>query len=303
MPHISIKVGKHLAPTDVDAQLHRQHIRNVVGMFYEMLAADVFGAERWKGGEVHCAKRHEIADPTCAAELHSLIPDLVIRRESAYLETKANNSESPLKVYLHQVSRYERIRRGSTAPIYRPRVYYAFFLHRLQRIGKKIKTIRRLIPALARNTRLAVMVDFDVILAFDRWTRIVEYGDPELSRQHYPPHYYLRPSKIVRLAQEPRACLEEMELPQRRFHTKRFVYGTHHDQLDLFDQTFVGKTAVAPFPVTVIRRKRNPRPPYTGPVDDTWYREAALPQEEFFEQRGESLTPHNGEKDPEWMPF
>lgn len=260
MASVNLKVGCNQTSTDLDALLKVQHTRNVVGSFYEALAAHVFGAQRWSGGEVYADESHRgqySADniPNC------LIPDLVRRKDATYIEVKGGNRHSQFKVYRWQAELYNSLRRNAQVPVYRPRVEYAIFMHDLQGMTKKYRTARNLIAALTQNTLCCVLLDLDVVLAFERWVGTVEYGDWNSGRQYYP-HFYPISSRHVRqLMEHPRQCLTEMGL-----NTARYSVVEHQAAENLV----IDETKAEAFPVLEIQTRRHLRSGYHGPVDESW---------------------------------
>lgn len=276
---VRLKVGETVAPTDLDKTLKVQHSRNVVGSFYEALASLMFGAERWEGQEIYAYEEDRDysgpvdpdADPPC------LIPDLLRRGDSTFIEVKGGNAKSQFKIYRWQAQLYDRIRRHGSYPIYRPRVEYAIFMHSLQRITKRLKTPRRLIEALAGSTLCCVLLDLDLVLGFDRWCGTAEYTG-ETRRQQYPTFYTMSSRHMNLMMEDPAAVLEELGLPRRRFSITRRTYG--EVDYPLFQRILVGEQPLTPFPVVSIRHKRHKRPCYTGPVDMSWI--SHVKQEDLF---------------------
>jgi len=267
--HVLLKVGDSVAATDMDAKLNVQHTRNVVGSFYEALAAFLFDAVRWRGGEVYAYEKDrgyegpmgDADDPPCMS------PDLVQRTRASFIEVKGGNAWSQFKIYRWQALLYDNIRCHGTYPIYRPRVEYAIFVHKLQRMTKRLKTPRNLIAGLAQNTECCLLVDLDILLRFHKLVVPVSYGD-EHSRKYYPTFYPVTAKHIRRIMSEPSAVLTELELKRNQFSITNYLGG--ESEAPLFERVAVGDTALTPFPVVTIRRKRHPRAPYTGAVDPSW---------------------------------
>lgn len=271
--YVRLKIGESEAQTDLDAPLKVQNTRNVVGSFYEAMAAHLFDAVHWRGGEVYPYEADRgvalnSEEPPC------LIPDLVQRERSTFIEVKGGNPRSQYKIYRWQAELYDAIRRHATRPMYRPRVEYAIFMHNLLRMTKRQKTPRKLISALAQSTECCVLLDLDVVLCFERWCGTAEYLNPE-SRLGYPAFYTFSPRHLKQLLKEPRRVLQQLELEDcevdgqrigRQFNMRRFTAGVGPNG-PLFHRVMVGDTSLAPFPVLTIRRKRKQRPPYLGPVE------------------------------------
>ena len=115
---VGLKVGNNQTVADLDAQLRVQHTRNVVGSFYEALAAHVFGAQRWMGGEVYVyeadrGKYVEGVHPNC------LVPDLVRAKDATYIEVKGGSRRSQFKIYRWQAELYDDLRASALVPIYK----------------------------------------------------------------------------------------------------------------------------------------------------------------------------------------
>ncbi len=306
--YVRLSIGESAAQTNLDAPLKVQNTRNVVGSFYEALAAHLFSAVRWQGREVYPNEGDRDADaegpdPPC------VIPDLVQRERSTFIEVKGGNPRSQYKLFRWQAELYDEIRRRGTQPMYRPRVEYAIFMHNLLRMTKRQKTARKLIAALAQNTECCVLMDLDVVLRFERWCGTAEYLDPE-ARTGYPTFYTFSPKYLKLLLADPRSVLRELELEdctidgqhiKRQFSIHRFTASVG-DRGPLFPSLSVGDTPIQPFPVLTIRRKRKLRPPYTGPVDMSW---RGVAQQEYLIQPPadplEALA--NGGGDDEDIPF
>ena len=280
--YVRLKIGEREAATDLDAPLKRQNTRNVVGSFYEALAAHLFDAVRWRGEEVYSYEEDRDADltPDPNANPPCLIPDLVQRERATFIEVKGGNAWSQYKIYRWQAHVYDDIRRHATLPIYRPRVEYAIFMHNLRRMTKRQKTARRLIEALSGATECCVLMDLDVVLRFERWCGTAEYGSPE-GRSHYPTFYTFSARHLRQLLTQPRQVLQQLELEDcevdgrrigRQFTVTRRTAGVN-DRCPLFTRTLVGDAPLKPFPVLTVRRKRKPRPAYKGPIDKSWISE------------------------------
>ena len=302
--YVRLKIGESESQTDLDEPLKVQHTRNVVGSFYEALAAHLFDAVRWRGEEVYVYEEDRGADapsdpdapPPC------LIPDLVQRERSTFIEVKGGNPRSQYKIYRWQAELYDEIRRHATKPMYRPRVEYAIFMHNLLRMTKRQKTPRKLISALARGTECCVLVDLDVVLRFERWCGTAEYGSPE-GRSHYPTFYTFSPKHLKLLLKDPRQVLQQLGLEDcevggrhigRQFNLRRSVAGID-PKAPLFHRVVVGGTQLHPFPVLTIRRKRKLRPPYAGVVEP-------FRQEQLIPPPSDPLSTLAGEDDEDF-PF
>lgn len=279
MSFVQLKVGNSLSNADLDQQLKVQHTRNVVGSFYEALAAHIFNAERWRGEEIYVSEKDR-NKPYEGIHPNRLIPDLVRRENSTYIEVKGGNKNSQFKVYKWQAELYDELRRRATVPIYRPRVEYAIFMHGLKGMTKKLGTPRRLIGALAENTICCVVLDLDIILRFQSWMGTVEYGDPNGvdSRQYYPQFYPITSKHLRKLQENPRKHLRAMGLKARNFTVERKMVG---------EGMKVNGSFVEPFMMLTLRRKRRQRKAYTGFVDESWFTRAK--QKEFFSREKDVL--------------
>lgn len=275
MKRVAIPVGSTIAPTDPDARLSIQHTRNVVGAFYETLTrALVSGAVRWRGGPIPGPPGVEFEHRA------SLTPDLVIPGRSTFLEVKGGNAHSIFLPYVWQAQLYAAIRAGATAPIYRPRIEYVFYMHDLRGMVRTHQTTRALVAGLARHTLCGVLLDLDLVLAFEAWAGVTSYGDADdPERYYYPPFYHLRPAALRRLVHEPRACLAELVGPEkaRRYGVQASLAGTGQHwrrgqsrQLPLLDGVLFGDTSLAPFPFVTVRKRRHRRSAYRGAVDRLW---------------------------------
>ena len=272
MASVKLKVGGSQVTTDLDAPLRVQHTRNVVGSFYEALAAHVLGAERWEGGGVYI---NEDDRGQCSAGNipNCLIPDLVRRKDATFIEVKGGSRHSQFKIYRWQAELYNSIRQRSRLPIYRPRVEYVLFMHDLKGMTKKHGTARKLIEALTKNTLCCVILDLDVVLAFDFWVGTVEYGDWHSGRQYYP-HFYPISSRHIRmLMDDPRTCLKQMGLNTGR-------YSVVHRQAA--ESLIIDETRAEAFPVLEVRGKRHERFGYHGPIDESWL--TRMTQTAIFEE-------------------
>jgi hypothetical protein len=268
--YVQLKVGNNHTIANIDAQLRVQHTRNVVGSFYEALAAHVFTAVRWTGGEVYVRERDRRAvfngpHPPC------LVPDLVRRHDATFIESKGGNYHSQFKIYKWQAELYDALRRRAMVPIYRPRVEYAIFMHGLTSMTKSLGTARRLIAELAQNTMCCILVDLDVVLGFDKWVGTVEYGSEDHGRQYYPPFYPISSRYLRVLRNDPRTCLAQMGLEPFRFSVINREMDTG---------VFVDGTEINGFPIMEIKRKRGRRRGYNGMVDESWL--TKISQREIF---------------------
>jgi len=257
----------------LDSPLQVQHTRNVVGSFYEALGAFILSAERWTGGDVYACESHRVEydgeDPPC------LQPDLIRRRDSTFIEVKGGAERSTFKIYRHQAELYAKLRRCARFPIYRPRIEYILFMHRLRGMTRKYKTVRSLLEALAVHTVCAVHLDLDALLRFNGWCGTAEY---ENGRVHYPCFYTTGPRHMRALLRAPARALEEMGLDVSRFRVRKWIAPS--PEAPLLTRVFVGETPLTPFPVTSIIRPRRRRAGYDGPIDPSW--KSLIRQEHLF---------------------
>lgn len=291
---LPIKVGRNLCSTDMDGPLTAFHAKNVVGAFYEHLAAYVLGAERWEGGEVYAYEEDRNdrnpdpeADPVCLA------PDLIRRKNSTFIEVKGANKKSTFKIYRGQARLYDEMRRVATKPIHRPRVEYILFMHELIGMTKQYDTPRELVAALAQHTTLCVHLDLNIVLRFAKWCGTSEYGSVH-APFHYPEFYSFTSRHMKTLYHWPRLSLAELGLPVQRYRVRRWWGG--ESELPLFPLHFVG-TPLKPFPIVSIYKIREPRASYEGPIT----RQMGIPETEDPEPEEDEYEPlPTPDPDHEW---